>query len=68
MLQAGANPNSESADVVIATLQPEEQENIGVTSQTVQALTASITSRGGAALLAMDDAAWEALVNNESAN
>lgn len=63
MLEAAANPNAERADVVIATLDDERRAGIEATMQAVSAVFNSVTARGRAALEAMSDDEWNALMD-----
>lgn len=63
MLRAAANPNAERIDVVIANLEQERKANVEATTQTINRVTGSVTSRARRALLDMSEAEWTALVN-----
>jgi len=62
-LRAAANPNAEAPEVVIKSLAKERRADVETTQLNLGGMTARITSRGGAALLALSDAEWDALVN-----
>lgn len=62
-LRAAANPNAEAPEVVIKSLAKARKEDIQQTQTDLGGMTALITARGGAALLALSDAEWDALVN-----
>jgi len=67
MLLAAANVDSESLEVVIATLDDERKKNVRETQQTLTRFTTSITQRGSANLMAMDEAEWQRLVDEAEA-
>lgn len=60
---ASANPDSERPDVVIATMEPERQQQIVDLIDQIAEQSAANIARGKAALEAMSDAEWERLVN-----
>jgi len=61
-LRAAANPAAETPQVVIETLPKARRDDIQTTQVALGGMTARITSRGGATLLALPDAAWNTLV------
>lgn len=66
MLRAAANPNAERIDVVIASLEQERRQNVEGTTQAINRVTGSVTSRARRALLEISGAEWNRLV--EEAN
>jgi len=63
MLQAAANPDAERPEMVAATLPGERRQNVQATMQTLHSITGGVAQRGRQALLDMDDAEWQKLVD-----
>lgn len=63
MLDAAANPGSESPEVILQTLDPERQADAVLAMQAVGAVFALVTARGRARLEALSDDEWSALVD-----
>lgn len=63
MLKAASNPDNEAPEVVMRTLPPDRQADMQATLNAVGRLTGDVVTRGSAALLAMDGAEFDTLVN-----
>jgi hypothetical protein len=66
MIQAAANPNSETPEAVIKTLPEKRRAQIKELTTDINQHTAGVLQRAGDALEAMSDAEWDRLV--EEAN
>lgn len=62
MLKAASNPDNEAPEVVMRTLPPDRQMDMQQTINAVALVNRDVTARGSAALLAMSDAEFDALV------
>jgi len=61
ILKAAANPNAETPDVILATLEPERRRLVDGLKQETSAQMLTVHERGKMALLSMSDDEWNAL-------
>lgn len=66
-LEAAANPDAESPEVVIATLPKERQETVIAHVKAFMDFGQSISSRGRRKLAALSDSEWQRLFESEDA-
>ena len=64
MLTAASNPNNESPEVVMQTLEPERRREVERVMVEVSGVMRGVMNRGGAGLLAISDEEWERLVES----
>lgn len=64
MFKTAANPNSERADVVLKTLEPERQHNAERAMHLLGTTLRGISQRAGIELLRMRDEDWERLLED----
>jgi hypothetical protein len=67
MMNAAANPDAESPEVIMQTLSRERQANMRITARELDALSSGVASRGRAALFEMDEAEFDELVRQANA-
>jgi CHASE3 domain sensor protein len=63
MLRAAANPESQSLDAIIPTLEQERQDNISETVKTLTRLETGVLRRARQGLQSLTDEEWNALVD-----
>lgn len=63
MLKAAANPSSQSAEAIIATLDPQRRKDILATAETVSKQAVRTARRGSKALRKMSEAEFQRLVD-----
>lgn len=62
MLRAAANPEAETPENVIRTLEPERRANVEATIQTLSGHRRSVTARGRDALMRLSDDEFDLMV------
>lgn len=64
-LRAASNPDHGRVDVIVKSLPIDRQKIIGKTARAMQSITDDVIARGKKRLLAMSDAEWQKLIEDD---